>query len=221
MIGLTSMFVVVTGIQYWCTDYFIHVLEIPQTKAYSLFMFVGIVGPTAGIISAGLVFDKIGGYLGTNAIPVCAVFGFVAMIMGLMSAYLVEPIHVAVCLTIELFCGGFTMPAATGIMLNFIPPNMRTMGNSMANISYNLFGYLPAPLLYGIAYQYGGSGRSHLGMWTIQCFTCVAFSLNIIAYFRFKITLNSVQEDLEEMLNEAKEDIPQQSNRSVGRIRSL
>ena len=105
--------------------------------------------------------------MGPYAIPVCGVFGFIAMITGLMAAALDKPSNVAACLTVQLFCGGFTMPAATGIMLNFVPPNMRTMANSMANLSYNLFGYLPAPLIYGIAYEYGGSGESHLGMWTI------------------------------------------------------
>ena len=130
-------------------------------------MFVGAVGPTFGVVCAGLVFDRVGGYLGTNAIPICGVAGFVAMISGLMAAYLDDPMQVAVCLTIELFCGGFSMPAITGIMLNFVPPNMRTMANSMANLSFNLFGYLPAPLLYGIAYEYGGSKQSHLGMWSI------------------------------------------------------
>ena len=164
---MTNMFMVVTGIQYWCTDYFIHVLDTPQEKAFSLFMFVGAVGPTLGIVSAGAIFDKIGGYLGPRAIPVCCACGFIAVVSGLLAAYLEEPTQVAACLTIQLFCGGFTMPAATGIMLNFVPPNMRTMANSIANLSYNLFGYLPAPLLYGIAYEYGGGGHSHLGMWAI------------------------------------------------------
>ena len=196
MIGLTSMFVVVTGIQYWCTTYFIHVLDMKENRAYILFLFVGAVGPTLGIICAGLVFDRIGGYLGPNAIPVCGVFGFIAMVSGLMAAYLDDPLQVAACLTVELFCGGFSMPACTGIMLNFVPPNMRTMANSIANISYNLLGYLPAPLLYGIAYEYGGSGKSHLGMWTIQSFTCFTFVLNLIACIRFKIVLRYAREDL-------------------------
>ena len=166
MVGLTNMFVVVTGIQYWCTDYFMNVLGTPQKQAFSLFLFVGAVGPTLGIVTAGTVFDKMGGYLGPNAIPVCCLSGFVAMVAGLFAAHLDSPTQAAACLTLQLFCGGFTMPAATGIMLNFVPPNMRTMANSIANLSYNLFGYLPAPLLYGIAYEYGGHG-SHAGMWTI------------------------------------------------------
>lgn len=51
-------------------------------------MFVGTVGPTLGIVSAGAIFDRIGGYLGPKAIPVCCICGLVAVISGLMAAYL-------------------------------------------------------------------------------------------------------------------------------------
>lgn len=44
------------------------------------------------------------------------------------------------------------MPAATGIMLNLVPQTMRTSANSLANFSYNLFGYVPAPYMYGVIY---------------------------------------------------------------------
>ena len=94
------------------------------------------------------------------------------------------------------------MPATTGIMLNFVPPDMRTMANSIANLSYNLLGYLPAPLLYGIAYEYDGGGKSHLGMWAIQMFTCVAFLLNVVACIRFSFVLRSAEQESKVMMSE-------------------
>ena len=94
------------------------------------------------------------------------------------------------------------MPAATGIMLNFVPPDMRTMANSIANLSYNLLGYLPAPLLYGIAYEYDGGGKSHLGMWAIQMFTCVAFLLNLVACIRFSFVLRNAEQECKVMMSE-------------------
>ena len=63
-------------------------------------MFVGAVGPTLGIVSAGVIFDKIGGYLGPKAIPVCCTCGFFAVISGLLAAYLRDPTLVAACLTV-------------------------------------------------------------------------------------------------------------------------
>lgn len=49
-----------------------------------------------------------------------------------------------------LFFGGFILPPVTGIMLNSVPENKRTSANSVANIFYSLFGYLPAPSFYGM-----------------------------------------------------------------------
>jgi sugar phosphate permease len=49
-----------------------------------------------------------------------------------------------------LFFGGAILPPVTGIMLNSVPEQKRTSANSIANLCYNLFGYLPAPSFYGM-----------------------------------------------------------------------
>lgn len=71
---------------------------------------------------------------------------------------------VAFLLWVSFFCGGFCMPVLTGILLNTCPPVLRTLANSIANLVYNLLGYLPAPYIYGLAYQYSGGGKSNAGM---------------------------------------------------------
>ena len=48
-----------------------------------------------------------------------------------------------------LFFGGFILPPVTGIMINSVPDSQKASANSIANLCYNLFGYLPAPLIYG------------------------------------------------------------------------
>jgi len=48
-----------------------------------------------------------------------------------------------------LFFGGFILPPVTGIMINSVPDNQKASANSIANLCYNLFGYLPGPLIYG------------------------------------------------------------------------
>ena len=48
-----------------------------------------------------------------------------------------------------LFFGGFILPPATGIMIQSVGIFQRSQANSIANLFYNLFGYLPAPVLYG------------------------------------------------------------------------
>ena len=62
MFTMTCLFVVVTGIQFWITDYFIEVLGVERSYAYKLYFVMGAVGPVLGIILCALLFDRIGGY---------------------------------------------------------------------------------------------------------------------------------------------------------------
>ena len=48
-----------------------------------------------------------------------------------------------------LFFGGFILPPVTGIMINSVPDDQKASANSVANLVYNLLGYLPAPVIYG------------------------------------------------------------------------
>jgi hypothetical protein len=41
------------------------------------------------------------------------------------------------------------MPGLTGIMMASVPPYLRAFGNSSGEIIKNIFGYLPAPFIYG------------------------------------------------------------------------
>ena len=102
-----------------------------------------------GVVLSGTVFEKVGGYTSKKALiafQVCTVFGLLA---ALASTILQSPNGVMFSLAIEGICGGIILPAATGVMLDQVPPSLRTAANSVANLSYNLFGYVPAPYLYG------------------------------------------------------------------------
>lgn len=48
-----------------------------------------------------------------------------------------------------LFFGGAMMPGLTGLMMVSVPPYLRPFGNSTGEIIKNIFGYLPAPFMYG------------------------------------------------------------------------
>ena len=119
MFTMTCLFVVVTGIQFWITDYFIEVLGVERSYAYKLYFVMGAVGPVLGIILCALLFDRIGGYTSHYAIPVCGAFGLAGMIFGLASTVVRDdPQLCALFIMLELFCGAFVMPACTGIMLS-------------------------------------------------------------------------------------------------------
>lgn len=42
------------------------------------------------------------------------------------------------------------LPAIMGLMLNTVNENLKTTANSVANTSYNAFGFLPSPYIYGL-----------------------------------------------------------------------
>jgi hypothetical protein len=44
-------------------------------------------GPISGVIAAGFVFDKVGGYNGPLAIPILMIVGSVAVVASVLSVY--------------------------------------------------------------------------------------------------------------------------------------
>ena len=119
MLTMTCLFVVVTGIQFWITDYLIQVLGVEQSDAYQLYFMVGAIGPVLGIIMCAMIFDRIGGYTSEHALSLCCAFGFLGMVAALASVMVRESAMLCgVLITIELFGGAFVMPACTGLMLN-------------------------------------------------------------------------------------------------------
>ena len=64
-------------------------------------------------------------------------------------------------------------------MLNTVDEELKTMANSMAFLSYNLFGYLPSPFIYGLVYDSGEGHHSTAAMATLMLSPIVA----VIAYY--------------------------------------
>lgn len=67
-----------------------------------------------------------------------------------------------------LFFGGYMMPSLSGMMLETIDADFKTTGNSVANLCYNLLGFLPAPSVYGLVYDYGKGGNARYAMGTLM-----------------------------------------------------
>lgn len=85
-----------------------------------------------------------------------------------------------------LFLGGFILPILTGILLTIVEPSERTIANSIANLSYNLFGYLPAPFVYGLVCSLTGGIKSRYGMGVLMFATIFSFIFVVIALLKRK-----------------------------------
>lgn len=89
------------------------------------------------------------------------------ILMSVMSVVAETALSMGIYVCLELFCLSFVMPVLTGVMITQVPYSAKTLANSIANLSFNLFGYLPAPFLYGCVYQYTGAGDSYWGLVSI------------------------------------------------------
>lgn len=153
-------------------------------EAFIIYGVSGMIGPVGGIICTAIVFDKLGGYTGQNALAICSVVLSVAFTCCASSVVTNNSVATGFFVCIELFCGAFCMPALTGMMINSVPPTARTMANSIANFCFNLFGWLPAPSIYGIVYESQGGGDSRSGLAAIQSFGFILLASTVVAYVR-------------------------------------
>ena len=124
-------------------------LNIPDTEVYWYYAFTCLTAPIAGVIIGGIIFGSIGGYNSPKAFGLCCLLGFFACLSSLPIPFLTEKMFVYIFLWFVFFFGASILPTMTGIMLNSVEVERRTTANSLATLSYNLFGYLPSPFIYG------------------------------------------------------------------------
>lgn len=72
---------------------------------------------------------------------------------------------------------------------------MRTVCNSVANMTYNLFGYVPAPYIYGFMYDHFGGNKSHAGFYTIEVFGFLSFFFSAVFFARKKLAWRKHQRE--------------------------
>jgi MFS family permease len=116
------------------------------------FTITAVTGPILGVIIGGYIFNSIGGYNSPSAYPLAVFVMCLGACCGFPLVFATNFYLVAFLLWGQFFFGGFCMPVLTGILLNTCPASLRTIANSIANLVYNLLGYLPAPYIYGLIY---------------------------------------------------------------------
>ena len=167
-LSLTFLYFVITGIQYWVSDYLIETLKVTRNQVFVTFAIVSITGPVFGVIIGGNVTTYLGGYNSKHAL-------YLSMGTAVLCVFSAAPIPFisnfplfVVLLWFLLFFGGAILPCMTGIMLNTVPKSLKTTANSIANLSYNLIGYLPAPSIYGLIYDSGEGKNAREAMATLM-----------------------------------------------------
>lgn len=135
-----------------------------------------VTAPVLGVVTGGLLLDRIGGYssdiiyttlfaLGCGAVG--ATFALVCVFMRTTGSFLIV-------VSILLFCGGAIIPPGIGLTMSSLRTNRRPAGAAFSQTIYNLLGNFSGPLVCGAVAQKTGNLR-----WGIITILCSSLLINI------------------------------------------
>jgi MFS transporter, Spinster family, sphingosine-1-phosphate transporter len=200
-LSLSGLFFVVTGIQYWLPDYMTNILNADQATVSWYYSFLSFTAPISGVIVSGVVTTKLGGYNTLKAQELTMMAAVLAVVSALPIPFISQIHSFALFIWLLLFFGGAILPNITGIMLNSVSEYQRTSANSLANLAYNLFGYAPAPLFYGVISKIAGGDKSRVPMASLLYSTICTVTLFLSA-MRQKFELQKQQNQAAELVDE-------------------
>ena len=151
-LSMTSIYFIVTGIQFWITKYLIEILGVQPIVVNVIFSIISITAPLSGVLFGGTLSDKYGGYKGkfeTKALQMCSAFGILAFFFGLPMGFIFQITYLSVLLWTFLFFGASIIPIATGIMISSVPKDCQATSSSLSQLVFNLLGYFSSPMITG------------------------------------------------------------------------
>ena len=138
IIGLSTLFFIITGVQYWGSDYMITELKQDEGIVFIAYAVISITGPVLGVVVGGTITTKLGGYTTFKAIKFTGISAALCVCSALPIPFVNNFPLFAILLWFLLFFGGAILPAMTGIMINTVSIEQKTTANSLANLFYNL-----------------------------------------------------------------------------------
>ncbi|KAL4453133.1 hypothetical protein ABPG74_015364 [Tetrahymena malaccensis] len=198
LLTIALLYFVVTGIQFWMSDYFRVVLKADENLVFGTYSFVSLTGPTLGVIFGGIITQKIGGYDHQSAKIMCIIFAVISAGVACPMPFIDAFYASASLVWLLLFFGGAMVPALTGMMLSAIQPELRAFANSNSQTIQNLLGFLPAPSLYGIMNDRVGK---RAGMFMLMYSTLLGVVLSICVYI-FSVQEKRKQKNLASVISE-------------------
>jgi MFS family permease len=120
------------------------------TQTLMCFAIICLTSPTLGILIGSSIINYQGGYESKNSILICLISSTLSAICTIPAPFTTNIYTFTLCLWLVLFFGGAIVPPLNGIIMSSIPRELVGTANSIVIMISNLFGYLPAPFLYGI-----------------------------------------------------------------------
>ncbi|KAG6582752.1 Major Facilitator Superfamily (MFS) [Phytophthora cinnamomi] len=194
VMGLSGLFFVVAGVQFWTTLYLETNTDDSMYEIHLSYLLVSGTGPIMGVFFGGWLIDQFGGYSGPyhqmQALRVCMVLGGAGCLAALPVSYVHNTFYIAIFLWLMLFCGGSILPACSGIVISAAPPRLRPLASSVAYASYNLFGYAASNYVPGLIMNFiidpsadadaGASGLGSVGSCNAACTYRIGFRIVLL-----------------------------------------
>ncbi|CAK95162.1 unnamed protein product (macronuclear) [Paramecium tetraurelia] len=207
-IVISILYFIVTGIQFWMTDYMIKEMHQEKQTVNIVFAIVSITAPVFGCITGGLIAQKLGGYQRTKSLYVCVLYCSLCCISAAPVPFTETFWFGALCLWFLLFFGGAIVPPLMGIMLSSVPKHLKAFANSSTTMFQNLFGFLPAPSIYGFLME---RHNSQVAVFALMYYSFVGLFVMLLAvhFRRMQNKKNVGFEEVFEKQQEIKQSILQ------------
>ena len=187
ILSLSTLYYVITGVQFWINDYMYNILKIQSNNTrFYYYTIICFTSPLSGILIGSFLINLIGGYDKKNSMLFCLIFAFFASIFAFFVP-LTRNINLFIFLLwLVLFFGGGIVPIMTGISISVLPRTLQVSGNSLQSLTSNLFGYLPAPFIYGVFTDFY-KDKGKFGMMFNMYYSFVGVGLlGIVTFIKFQ-----------------------------------
>ena len=215
MFGISCSLFVITGMQFWISDYMQEVIHLESSKTYIIYAIVSISAPTLGVLTGGFLIQYLGGYTEEKALNACCKLTFIGFICSIFLPLFNTPIIFVIFMWLMLFFESSITPGLTGLMISTIPDNYKEIGNSLTQLFYNLIGFLPSPYIYGLVTSFTGGEDSKWGLAVIILWSFFGF---LSLFFGQKYFINNNKNDiskeiyLDNLINNDNDDLINISN---------
>lgn len=113
-LSMTTLFFVITVIQFWGSDYMENVLLIDKKNVFIAFVIVCVTSPTTGVIVGGILSTCLGGYEKKATVFMCLGGALLASLISIPACFVDTLAPFVVLLWLILFFGGIILPSLTG-----------------------------------------------------------------------------------------------------------
>ena len=175
-ISLFTIFIIISGIQFWINDYMETTLNIEdKNERLIIFIILIVSSPIFGISVGGFLTSKIGGYDNKNSIYVPF---FSSIIVCLCSNFIILTSNKIIFLLlfwVYLFCGSIILPVINGIIICSVDKKYAGIASSLSIFFYNIFGRFPGPNIYGFIKDKTFETNKKFAMFILLNFAFISF----------------------------------------------